>query len=164
MHGKRWVKEDPRIAGYRPPGYRPPPRGQSPAATQYRRQPQTAARDREAWDLRACAGMTYRGIAELMGYRDRQAAHDAVKRAQWDRLQYRRDKAAPVPLQGRLPAPEIPVRHVKKTGMRACGHWLPAHAEAVSIKGKLHCLPCAHEYIARANMPSSRPLQSGKTR
>jgi hypothetical protein len=95
---KRWIPDDPRLPkGWRPPDYKPKPRGRTPIQTRYKRLPETAEKDREAWRLRQ-AGLTYQQIADAMGWPHRQRACRAVQRAAKD-LQSRQDK----PVSARVP-------------------------------------------------------------
>jgi len=141
-----------------PPGWHlPKPRKRSPIHTQYRRLPQTAARDRLAFSLRTRLGYTYQQIADQLGYPHRQSAHKAVVRAQQDRIkgQSHGDKA---PLarayagdrrERHFTVPPVDVKKIipraKRAGERGCGCHVSRGMPVAYVGKRQWCLGCALE-------------------
>jgi hypothetical protein len=124
----------------------------------FTRTPETAKRDKRAWELRVKHGYTYQVIADLMGYSHKQEAHKAVSRWEKDRIasgealrdSYGGDKwSLSRPMTSRrLPPVDIrtigiPVRY---RGQRACGCYLLPGDRVTLIGRRQHCIPCAMKH------------------
>lgn len=132
--GKTWVREDPRLEGYRPPGHKRRKVAHQ-AHAKFRRTAETQTQDAKALGLRETFGYSYQRIADAMGWDHRQRAQRAVQRARDERLvfQYGQDKpslAAAFTFSPRVKSlPPVKVRDLfprtTYSGKRKCGCWLP---------------------------------------
>jgi hypothetical protein len=144
--------------GYRAPDgwHRPDKRRRSPVHTQYKRKPETARRDEQALELRVTFGLTYQQLAEQMGYSSRQVAHDAVRRAQRDRIvahavsRGQADKPSLARRARHSVVPPVKVTTVipkaRRGGVKACGHYCGRGVPVVYVKRRQWCLDCGLVY------------------